>query len=130
MDSSDDEPSSGYQTSDLKSPQSKIRKNSKIKIDIPNTCIVVHCQDQERNNTLFCWTDLSWEKIVSDKNTTMKNGSLGIKNMNFYSNGEIFNVSEGLSILLRQDSGKDVNSQGSVSLSSVKIHVNQRLLKV
>lgn len=60
----------------------------------------------------------------------MKNGSLGIKNMNFYSNGEVFNVSEGLSILVRQDSGKDANSRGSVSLSSVKLHVNQRLLKV
>ena len=131
LESSEDEPSSGYQTSEVKSPQ--ILLNQKIihsVLKIHNTSLIYHCSDEFRNNLIICQLDLKVEKENDEKGIIRNHGILNINKLTHYVNGEFSEVSRKICIILKMGKSKEnqATATDTLTVSAMTIHLRPRLI--
>ena len=130
LESSEDEPSSGYQTSEVKSPQNLV--NQKIihsVLKIHNTSLIYHCSDELRNNLIMCQLDLKVEKENDEKGIIRNHGILNINKLTHYINGEFSEISRKICIILKMGKSKDDQAtvNNTLTVSAMVVHLRPKL---
>ena len=98
FDSSDDEPSSGYQTSHIMSPQnSPVKSATSFKVN--NMKVVLHCQDLYRNHLLICPLQAQLAITHSSQEPQKHIGSFDINEMKYYAQGHFYQVITFISVV-------------------------------
>lgn len=129
LDSSDDELSSGYETSEIKSPQVKVQRNFKTVLKVPGNTIVFHCSGDLRNNILICKFDLKFDEFLNMKSTKTRQVYLKLENLTHYTNGEYFHITKDLNVLFNHENEKDGKRTGSLILNSTNLHLNNAVMR-
>ena len=130
LESSEDEPSSGYQTSEVKSPQILVNQKMIHSVwKIHNTSVIYHCTDELRNNLIICQFDLKMEKENDEKGIIRNHINLNINKLTHYVNGEFSDISRKMCFILKP--GKTTHEQATptdtLTVSAVAIHLRPRL---
>ena len=89
--SSEDDPSSGYQTSQALSPLSSSPCLSSLQMSCPGTCLVLHCSDQPRNGLLILPL-VANVAITSGKQPDKHVASLDVNEAKYYVGGQSYQV--------------------------------------
>ena len=130
VETSDEEPSSGYQTSDVKSPQNPINQKHIHSVwKIPNTSLVYHCSDEYRNNLLICQFDLKIEQENDGKRFVRKHINLTINKLSHYLNGEFSEVSRKVCLILNMGQKQGETTSDTLTVSPVAIHLRLGFLQ-
>ena len=125
LDSSIDEPSSGYQTSEIKSPQMKnLVKQTKTNISMPTFGIVYHCSDTYRHNLFMSKFDIRVENVSSEEELLKKHAYISMENFAHYYKGNIFEVSKQCSLLINIEKNVTAKVDGLMNVSPTNIALN------
>ena len=92
FDSSDEEPSSGYQTSHILSPQI-VSIKSATTFKVTNLKVVLHCRDLYRNHLLICPIQAQAAITQAGQEPCKLVGSVDINEMKYYAQGHFYQVS-------------------------------------
>ena len=92
FDSSDDEPSSGYQTSHLLSPQATLVKFA-TNLKLNNMKVILHCQDLYRNQLVICQLQANLAMTQAGQEPSKYIGSMDINEMKYYAQGHFYQAS-------------------------------------
>ena len=130
LESSEDEPSSGYQTSEVKSPQ--ILDNQKMIHSvwkIHNTSMIYHCSDEFRNNLIICQFDFKMEKENDEKGILTNQTNLNINKLTHYINGEFSDISRKICFILKlgKTRPEKATTCDTLTVSAMAIHLRPRL---
>ena len=92
FDSSDDEPSSGYQTSHILSPQATLVKFA-TNLKLNNMKVILHCQDLYRNQLVICQLQANLAMTQAGQEPSKYIGSMDINEMKYYAQGHFYQAS-------------------------------------
>ena len=128
FDSTDEEQSSGYQTSDLKSPQLQMKKRKTV-WNMPSTCVVYHCSDDYRNNLLIFNYELKHETTLEDREDIRMQFYLNVDKVSHYISGKSISVFNKWNILLMKEKKDGNRKDGKLNISPIELYAGNTLFQ-
>ena len=127
LESSEDEPSSGYQTSEVKSPQILVNPKMISSVWVMHkTSMIYHCSDEFRNNLIICQFDFKVEKEDDEKGNVRNYTNLNIHKFTHFVNGEFSEVSRKICIILKRGKTKKTATTDTLTMSAMAIHLRPK----
>ena len=124
---SEEEISSGYQTSDARSPQlGQVEKQQKSYWKIPQTNLVYHCSDLFRKNLFIAKIGGNLEAVKTSKDGEKYVFYVDLEALDHYDNGASFHIVKKFSLLINSQIHEE-RVTGFVNLTPSEINLNGKV---